>query len=260
MKVGYCVPIAPQMASFRLRVAIPAKHLGCESVIGTTGSPTFFFKNGHPALAQAVKANGVVYDVVNDHFKGRNAADYHCMAAIANVITCASPVMAEIVKDATGRDAVVVDDPYETPECPVSLTGDQIVWFGHQANFASLQPYADLDPWVCTGDDWSLEREAQALQAAAIVLLTGNNPGASANRVVKAIRAGRFVVVPDDCPAAWKELRDYIWVGDVRDGIAWALNNREEACRKTEAGQKYTRERFDPSLIGKRWRDVFASI
>jgi hypothetical protein len=258
VRVGYCVPVAPTLASYRLRVAIPAIHLGCDYILGATGKPSFFFKNGHVELAKRV--NGVVYDVVNDHFSGKHAADYHGMCEVADVITCASPVMAEIIKSATGRNATVVDDPYENDESRPEIIGDQVVWFGHQANFASLQPYADLDPWVCTGDDWSLERERQALQAAAVVMLTGTNPGASANRAVKAIRAGRFVVVPKDCPASWKDLSDYIWVGDVREGIAWALNNREEACRKIGAGQKYTRERFTPSLIGKQWRDVFASI
>ncbi len=37
MKVGYCVPHAPHMASYRLRVALPARHLDCDYEIGCTG-------------------------------------------------------------------------------------------------------------------------------------------------------------------------------------------------------------------------------
>lgn len=255
--IGYAVPFNPTLASFRLRVAIPAPHTGFRYTIGTTGPATFFYKEGNPRLAESLP--NVVYDVVNDHFSGKHAANYHAMCQIARTVTCASPIMAEIIKDRTGRDAIVIDDPYENDESTPSVAGSQIVWFGHQANYASLEPYRDLDPWVCTGADWSLEREQQALRAAAVVMLTGSNPGASANRVVKAIRAGRFVVCPEDSPASWKELRDWIWVGDVREGIAWALNNRDDACAKVAAGQRYTRERFAPSLIGERWRDVFAS-
>ena len=53
MKVGYCVPILPDLASYRLRVAIPSKHLGCEYSIGTTGKPTFYIKNGNVRLAES---------------------------------------------------------------------------------------------------------------------------------------------------------------------------------------------------------------
>jgi hypothetical protein len=257
VRVGYCVNIAPTLASYRLRVAIPAIHLGCDYVLGATGKPSFFYKNGHVELARKVK--GVVYDVVNDHFTGPHAADYHGMCKVADVITCSSPVMAEIVKKATGRDATVIPDPYENEEDAPAVRGDQLVWFGHQANFSSLEPYADLDPWVCAGAEWSLDHERQALKAAAVVMLTGNNPGASANRPVKAIRAGRFVVCPKDSPESWKDLAEFIWVGDVRDGIDWALNNREEACRKILAGQDYIRKTFSPRLIGSQWAALFAS-
>lgn len=258
VKVGYAVQFNPTLASFRFRVAIPAPHIGLPYHIGATGSPTFFYKNGDVALARALPT--VVYDVVNDHFTGTHAADYHGMCREADVITCASPVMAEIVRKQTGRDAIVIADPYENDELPPSVRGEQVVWFGHPANYASLAPYQDIDPWLCSGTDWSLEHEKQALEAAAVVFLTGNNPGASTNRPVKAIRAGRFVVCPADCPESWKELREFMWVGDVREGIAWALNNRESACEKVAQGQKYTREKYDPSLIGRQWRAVFASI
>ncbi|HEY1326263.1 MAG TPA: hypothetical protein VGI14_04950 [Casimicrobiaceae bacterium] len=257
--IGYCVEPQPKLASYRLRVAIPAPLLGRPHAIGCTGNVTFFYKNGNQWLARALNT-GVVYDVVNDHFSGQHAAEYHGMCAAADVITCASPVMAEIVKARTGKDAIVIDDPYENDESPAEVVGDRVVWFGHQANYASLKPYEDLDPWVLTGDDWSLEREKDALYVAAVVMLTGNNPGASANRPVKAIRAGRFVVAPEDSPSSWKDLRDYMWMGDVREGIDWALNNREDACSKIRAGQKYIAERFNPTKIAAQWTAVFDSI
>ncbi len=94
MRVGYAVPVLPELASYRFRVAIPAEHLGMPYQIGCTGNPTFFFKNGDARLAQHCPSP-VVYDVVNDHFSGKHAADYHGMCKVADVITCASPVMAE---------------------------------------------------------------------------------------------------------------------------------------------------------------------
>jgi hypothetical protein len=76
--------------------------------------------------------------------------------------------------------------------------------------------------------------------------------------VIKAIRAGRFVVAPEDSPASWKELSEFMWIGDVREGIRWALSNREEACHKVLLGQKCA-SRFSPQLIGSQWADLFAS-
>jgi len=97
------------------------------------------------------------------------------------------------------------------------------------------------------------------LEKCSVVLMTGTNPGASSNRVVKALRAGRFVVTPGGVDA-WDELRDYIWVGDVEEGIAWAQNNREEACRKILEGQAYVRVRNCPTRIAAQWTGVFDSI
>lgn len=250
--IGYCVPILPQLASYRLRVVIPSRHLGMPYRIGQPGDVTFMFKEGNPELAR--RLGPVVYDVVNAHFDN---AGYREMCEIADAITCSSPVMAEMVKAATGRDAVVIPDPWENAESAPAVQGERVLWFGHQANIASLKPYADLDLDICTARHWSLEAEAAMLEAAGVVLLTGNNPGASGNRVVKAIRAGRFVVAPHDCPASWRELEEFCWIGDVRDGIRWAFANREEACWKVTAGQEYVRTRFSPQSIGSRWADVF---
>ena len=249
--IGYCVPVNPQLASYRLRVAIPSGFVG-KHVVGGIGDVTFFFKNGNPALARRLPL--VVYDVVNAHFQD---PDYRRMCELATVVTCSSKAMVPIIKAATGRDSVAIPDPYENEEREPRV-GDGVLWFGHQANIASLRPYADLNPDVYTGEGWTLAGEARALANAGVVLLTGSNPGASANRPIKAIRAGRFVVAPEDSPESWKELSEFMWIGDVREGIAWAFANREEACRKVAAGQKHSRI-FSPQSIGSQWADLFAS-
>ena len=250
--IGYCVPVNPRLASFRLRVAIPARFVGPHR-IGGIGDVTFFFKNGNPDLARRLETT--VYDVVNAHFED---PDYRAMCEIATTVTCSSKVMAGIIKEKTGRDAVVIPDPYENAEAKPEVK-EGVLWFGHPANGESLRPYADLDLRVYGVGDWTLAGEAQALASAGVVLLTGNNPGASANRPIKALRAGRFVVAPSDSPTSWQELSPYIWLGDVRDGIQWALNHREEACQRVKSAQKLIRETFSPQSIGSQWAALFAS-
>ncbi len=251
--IGYCVRPSPTLASYRLRVALPSQFLGMPHCIGV-GDLTFFYKGGQPSLASRLKTT--VYDVVNAHF---DDPDYRSMCELATVVTCSSKPMAGIIERITGRQAVVIPDPYENAEAEAEVKGDRVLWFGHQANLKSLEPYADLDPYICTAGDWSLESEAKALESAAVVLLTGSNPGASSNRVVKALRAGRFVVAPENCPESWREFADYIWIGDVRKGIQWAFDNREEACQRVRASQEYLVPRFNPQSIGSQWADLFAS-
>jgi hypothetical protein len=248
--IGYYVRPDPRLASFRLRVAIPSKYVGPHRF--GLGDITFFYKNGDPQLASRLIPT--VYDVVNPHF---NNPDYMAMLEIATVVTCPSKAMAGLILQ-HGRTAAVIPDPYENEESPVAVSGFRVLWFGHQANIKSLEPYKGLDIRVCTADQWSLENEAEALKQAGVVLLTASNPGASSNRPVKAIRAGRFVVAPEDCPESWRELSDFMWIGDVREGIRWAFSNREEACHKVLQGQKYV-SRFSPQLIGSQWADLFAS-
>lgn len=260
--IGYCVPMNPELASFRFRVSIPAAHLTVPYCFGVTGSPTFFYKEGNPALAKSLRT-GVVYDVVNDHFTGEHAAAYNGMVDAAQVVTACSEAMAEVVRKATGRTATVIDDPYENPEREAAVDGEYVLWFGHSANIPTLRPYADLPNLRVMSNvkgaiPWSRVKELSAIGQAAVVLLTGK-PTASSNRIAKAIRAGRFVVTPGGVPA-WEQFRDFCWIGDVNEGVQWALNNREEACNKIRQGQRYISETFRPSSITARWTEVFDSI
>jgi hypothetical protein len=259
--IGYAVTQKPDLASYRLRVALPAPHTGHRYEFSTGGDLTFFYKLGNPAIARGCKR--VVFDVVNDHFDYDSVLQ---MANLADAVTAGSAAMAEKVRLNVGRDAVVIDDPYENEEGAPQCEGDAVLWFGHSVNLPSLTRYdlRKLNLVVCSNAvgavTWSRANEDRLLSQAAAVILTGTNPGASTNRVVKAIRAGRFVVVPKDCAESWRQFADYIWIGEIRNGVSWALNNREEACRKIKAGQEYIRGRFSPEAIGSRWGSLFDSI
>lgn len=268
--IGYCVPVAPSMASYRLRVAIPMRNLGCPARMGR-GNPTFFFKHQAGDIDRAVEVAqagaGIVYDVVNDHFGGPLGDHYRMMCDLATTVTAGSETMAARVKACTGRDATVIDDPYENDERPVG-TGAGVLWFGHGANLPSLLRVADdlvdCDLTVCTNvhNDafvpWSQDAEARCLEACAVVLVTGDNPGASSNRIVKALRAGKFVVTNGGVPA-WDQFAPFVWIGGVAEGLRWFEANREEAWNKVQAGQEYVRTKFSPWLIGQQWRVLFDS-
>jgi glycosyltransferase involved in cell wall biosynthesis len=108
--------------------------------------------------------------------------------------------------------------------------------------------------------EWSLETTARELEHADLVVLPQDAASdwgrvKSHNRLVEAIRAGRFAVVSP--VPSYLELKDYAWVGDdLADGIAWALEHPAEARARLIAGQTYIAERFAPARIGAKWADV----
>lgn len=272
--VGYVVGIDPHLASYRLRVAGPAPHLGIDYRIGSYGKASFFYKHDAASreLADEAERLGlrIVYDVVNDHFGGKWGDHYRQMCDMATRITCASEWMARRIAEVTGYESTVIPDPWENEEQPVECFGRDVLWFGHSANLSSALEampevvLAQANPVICSNvahDQvvlWSRDEMRRQLDNCALVLLTGNNPGASANRVLAALRGGRFVVA--QYVEAWSEFEDFIWIGDVREGIEWALNNRQEACAKVTAGQEYIRDRFSPQSIGRQWGEMFRSL
>ena len=108
--------------------------------------------------------------------------------------------------------------------------------------------------------EWSLEAVWSALARCDLVLLPQDHRDAwgsvkSHNRLVEAIRAGRFALA-SPIPS-YAELADYAWVGeDLAEGLAWALNHPREAEQRVAAGQAYIATRFAPEVVGRKWAAV----
>lgn len=104
---------------------------------------------------------------------------------------------------------------------------------------------------------WSLESACAALERADLVLLPHDpeapwNHVKSHNRLVTAIRAGRFAIAAPI--PSYRELASYAWLGDsLPDGIQWALAHPSEVNERIVAGQAYIESRFSPATIGQKW-------
>lgn len=107
---------------------------------------------------------------------------------------------------------------------------------------------------------WSLEATEDALERCDFVLIPQElrqewSRGKSHNRLVAAIRGGRFAIA-SPIPA-YRELADYAWVGeDLAAGLRWAVAHPEEAAAQVRAGQRHIEERFSPEIIGRKWAAV----
>lgn len=107
---------------------------------------------------------------------------------------------------------------------------------------------------------WSLAASARELARADIVVLPQDAASAwgrvkSHNRLVEAIRGGRFAVA-SPIPS-YLELASHAWVDDdLAAGIEWALGHPQHALQRIREGQAYVANRFAPERIGEAWAGV----
>lgn len=246
-----------RLASSRYRALIPAQQLrkaGIEEgkdwlVIG---------KHGWDWAKETAGFRRVCFDICDDHFSGSHAGHYRTAAATADLLTCNSEEMARVILAETGRQAAVIPDPYEQPECAPRIS-DQLLWFGHSSNLADLAPWLDqLDAIEIVTNlenvggvtPWSHETMNAAFDRAGIVVIpTGKSMAKSANRAIEAIRRGLFVVA--GYLPAYSDLGCYI--GNIADGVQWALSHKEEALCRIAASQSYVAREYSPERIGQLW-------
>jgi glycosyltransferase involved in cell wall biosynthesis len=81
----------------------------------------------------------------------------------------------------------------------------------------------------------------------------------SANRLVEALRAGRFVVA-SPLPA-YREFSESALVGeDIAQGIAWAVDHPAEVAARIRAGQLMVEQYYSPAAIAQQWLQTLASL
>ena len=251
-------------ASSRLRAAIPWLELkkygfepGKDVLVASKHGYKWTIANGF---------NRLVFDICDDHFHDSWKAHYLEGCHIADLITCNSSEMQKIIKENTGRDAIIIDDPYEDDEREPGF-GSELLWFGHKSNFpdlarviptldkdAELQIVSNIEGATC----WTPQNMDLALKNCGMVILpTGKSMAKSANRMIKALRYGRFVIA--EYLPAYEEIEGP-YIGEIAKGIKWALDNPSKVLDRIKQGQDSIRERFSPKTIGLKWKDTLLSL
>ena len=244
------------IASSRLRAIIPQREL---EKLGVKAGKDIAVYGKHIVPIDALKwAKKRVFDVCDDHFGSRFDGYYREHIDAADLVTCNSETMAAIIQRETGREAVVIPDPYESDEKPAGI-GNGLLWFGHHSNLVDLHPYLDLKPEIITGEDWSRERQLAALDKCAAVLIpTGKSMAKSANRLIESVRNGRFVIA--GYLPAHEEFKDWMWIGDIRDGVEWLKAYPKRAMDNVTDCQQYIRDNYSPERIGRLWFDALGQL
>lgn len=276
MKVAF-IGRSLDMASTRYRVVIPALYLQSRGYeIAKDAKVVIFSKSGVEREVLDLYPKKI-YDICDDNFDcPKRGPEYVAHARAANAVTVNSDVMRFIVHKKTGRVATVIPDPYEHSEWSPSWGGG-LLWFGHWTNVKDLAR-TGLEATIITNPDsipedsqtrvyldgkrvinWTPEAMDEAWGSHALVVIpTGRSMAKSANRLIESVRAGKFVVC-EPLPA-YEEFSRFMWVGEMRSGVEWALSHRKECLERVKACQDYIRHRYSPDRIGGMWETVLSSI
>ncbi|GMQ79314.1 MAG: hypothetical protein BMS9Abin02_1891 [Anaerolineae bacterium] len=90
--------------------------------------------------------NKLVVDFCDNHFYSpAHKIIYNKLATQADTIVTSTDLMAQAVKQATGKNSIVISDPYEGPEETVSFSPNKerlkLLWFGHTTNLHTFQSF-----------------------------------------------------------------------------------------------------------------------
>jgi hypothetical protein len=113
-------------------------------------------------------------------------------------------------------------------------------------------------------EPWSMQATWAALRTCDVVLLPADASSEksrvkSANRLIEALRAGRFAVA-QPLPA-YLELKDFAHVGpSLGEGIVWGLRHPMQALRRVQCGQQSIAERFSPDAVARQWLNSLQSV
>jgi hypothetical protein len=248
---------SPELASTRYRSIMPERWLRDQGVsVGTDW--LVIGKHGWSWPQETEGFARVCFDVCDDHFDSEKwGSHYHVGCREAAIVTCNSPEMARVIKAQTGKEAVVIPDPYEQPEMDPRIS-DRLLWFGHGSNLPDLLPWLPkigeveivsnianhrVTPWTHANMDAAFSRSGL------VVIPTGKSMAKSGNRAIESLRRGLFPVC--GFLPAYADLG--VWIGDIADGVDWALNHRGEAMKRIKASQDYIRHQYSIDRIGSLW-------
>lgn len=208
----------------------------------------------------------------------------------AIVTTC--DYLADEIKKIFDKPSIVIEDPTERkqikPNKKIFTKHDniKIVIYGARKNIRPInfenlkeqlfkvhqniqlkiitnKTIEDPIEWI----DWSFELQEKLVQESDFILLPiaytekkkaflkskGNN------RPIDGIQQGKFVITNDTIPS-YVDLNNFIWTGDIAEGLKYAIDNPNEVVQKITLGQQHINKYYTPSRIVKKWLDLESKI
>ncbi len=296
MRLDYVTSLQTDMPSVRYRMSVPAEHMRVNGYdirihpVFDADADIYVFskhRNTMDALFAKTAADAgkrVVFDMCDNHFEsivqdGIVRDHYFRMCETATDITCPTPMMRSAIKYYTGREATVIDDPWEMPELePGELDVPRVMWFGFYTglNMIALEE-ADIQhpiELVTKPDDdvlgfaeskdnvtitpYSTEAMLSAFGRNNIAAIPSVHDSRcltkSHNRLLEALRGG-MVVCAAPLPS-YEKFADFCYLDwDINAAIEKAMAEPDVAIQKVRDGQDYIRDRYSPERIGEKWQN-----
>ena len=317
MRVSFVGSAFFKNASYRYRTLMPAKALqaakiDCSIVTSYDGlnadvfvfskhwspekdkaaveqikSPGFLASNQIAVVAEDRPAPKVVFDVCDDHFDHPQLQEHYVwMCENADLVVASTDRMKEIIWDATGVHAVVINDAYEFPELPPRHKWEQwdvtnVLWYGHPTNFESLHRVWDkingYNLMIITSGieledttahkpfpvvPWNHENMMDGFRQADVVIIPTGERGyeshKGANRMLEAIRQGVFVVAEPH--PEYNKFKEWMYIGDIGKGLEWVQSNKQSIKERVQSAQKFVSSNYHPQTLGQKWIKALSSI
>ena len=78
----------------------------------------------------------------------------------------------------------------------------------------------------------------------------------SSNRIIDSLNLGRFTVLSP--VSQFKEFKDFVYFGDITEGILWFKENEKAAKEKTILGQKYVDQNYSLEFVSEKWKNIIS--
>ena len=110
---------------------------------------------------------------------------------------------------------------------------------------------------------WSLDATWAALADCDLVIIPSIDndikKAKSPNRIVEALRNGRFVVA--NPVTAYEDYGDFIHIDpDIASGLRWTMDNRDIIEARIQKGQEFINGRHSPEAIAADWLEVLKPL
>ena len=190
----------------------------------------------------------------------------------ATAITTTCYKLRDLIESKVNKEVFVIPDPTEREEEPIKFAPNlarlNAVYYGSAGNLEQINwsniDLKNVDLKIISNKGpifWDYKTQGEFVRQSDLVLLPVNNDHEMTqykgnNRPIDALRQGKFVITNATIPS-WQLLTNFIWLGDINDGIKWAINNPKEVIKKVEAGQKFVRNNYTPEKISKEWERVY---
>ena len=249
-----------EVASSRLRATIPQAELA-KMGIGK-GRDVLIYGKHFVEEHQLEPFKKRIYDVCDDHFDHETLGKYYRRhVEMADIVTCNSETMQAIIKAKTGRYAFVIHEPYEHEEQAPAIE-PRLLWYGHKSNLCDierLKPDLRHPLLIMTNQtgypQWSSTAFKNAMDMNPIVVIpTGKSMAKSENRMVEAIRCGRYVCA--EYLPAYVPFTSFFDLGNIPNQIDVVLANPLAAMAKIKDAQGFIRERYSPATVAGKWLEV----